>query len=409
MSEPKYAYRIPPCPDYDIEGMESWLEDMAAKGYILEKDGFFAGLVTFVKTTPKKMKYRLEATATNGGLFSSEHEPEADAIQMNQDMGWEYVARRGQFHIYASTDPNAPELNTDPQVQALTLKALSKYLRRSLIQTVVTFAILYLMHYSNVTVTGAIVLGSWRVALLIGLAAFGFLREINRFLTILRLRRQLQRGLALSHRSDYQKRGYRHIISSTANTVLWIILFVSTIGVIATASDKQPLGAHAGDFPFHTLSDLYPEAQIEHKNAILYSEYTQWSDPIAPVNYDFTEFADVTHPDGTTDSCYLTLNYHELRWEWTARMLAREFPSQKGANPLMQTLSRLTGKDPVEVHPLTGVDADYAVYCTNKYRTATYIVLQKGRTVIQVSLDCIGDDLRFDLSELARLYAEALK
>ena len=33
-----------PCPDYDVEGMESWLSDMSARGLFLTEDGFFAGL-----------------------------------------------------------------------------------------------------------------------------------------------------------------------------------------------------------------------------------------------------------------------------------------------------------------------------------------------------------------------------
>ena len=39
--ERKRAYRLAPCPAYDIEGTESWLEDMAEKGLVLSGDGFF--------------------------------------------------------------------------------------------------------------------------------------------------------------------------------------------------------------------------------------------------------------------------------------------------------------------------------------------------------------------------------
>ena len=33
-----------PCPDYDVEGMESWLTDMEARGLRLSREGFFAGV-----------------------------------------------------------------------------------------------------------------------------------------------------------------------------------------------------------------------------------------------------------------------------------------------------------------------------------------------------------------------------
>ena len=28
----KHTFRLPPCPAYDIEGMESWLSDLAMEG-----------------------------------------------------------------------------------------------------------------------------------------------------------------------------------------------------------------------------------------------------------------------------------------------------------------------------------------------------------------------------------------
>ena len=33
------ALRLCPCPPYDVEGMESWLSDLAARGLLLEEDG----------------------------------------------------------------------------------------------------------------------------------------------------------------------------------------------------------------------------------------------------------------------------------------------------------------------------------------------------------------------------------
>ena len=64
MAEPKQVYRIPPCNSFDIPAMESWLEDMASKGYILAKDSFFMGTATFEVGTPRAIRYRLEATPT---------------------------------------------------------------------------------------------------------------------------------------------------------------------------------------------------------------------------------------------------------------------------------------------------------------------------------------------------------
>ena len=37
--KPKYVLRLPPCPDYDVEGTECWLTDLAREGLLLKKDG----------------------------------------------------------------------------------------------------------------------------------------------------------------------------------------------------------------------------------------------------------------------------------------------------------------------------------------------------------------------------------
>ena len=54
-------FRLPPCPPYDVEATESWLEDMAAQGWMLEKDSIFLGVAAFDKAEPASVRYRLEA------------------------------------------------------------------------------------------------------------------------------------------------------------------------------------------------------------------------------------------------------------------------------------------------------------------------------------------------------------
>ena len=59
MSEPKYAYRLPPCPIYDTHRTEAWLEDLAKKGLILTDQGFTCGFLCFEKAQPKAIRYRI--------------------------------------------------------------------------------------------------------------------------------------------------------------------------------------------------------------------------------------------------------------------------------------------------------------------------------------------------------------
>lgn len=410
MAEPTYIYRIPPCPEYDIEAMEAWLEDMAAQGLHLAQDGFFLGVASFEKGPPRKEKFRLEATATNGGLLSEEYAPDDDAVQMNQQMGWTYRARRGQFHIYSAADPDAPELNTDPVVQAMTIGALGKYLRRTLFHTLFLAALYFVLHFNNILFTSAVCLGSPLVGLVALLLVWDFLREVRRLVTLARLRRRLQSGEALSHRSDYGRHGLLHPVLNGLRVVLWVFAvgaLLLRLGSGLVEEDAVALEGYTGDYPFSTLSELYPDARVKPLSGILDSQVTVWSDPLAPENYDYSEYAALEFADGTTADCYYTVNYHRTRWEWTAAALAREFVGRAGANPVDQFIDGLFDREPVTATELAIGDADYAAYYY-EYREP-YLVLQMGNVVVRANVDFIGGPQIGDLEALAAAILDGIE
>lgn len=385
MAEPKYRYRIPPCPGYDIPAMESWLEDMAARGLHLASNGFFWDTVAFEEGPPAKVRYRLEATATQKGLFSNEYEPDSDVIELHRQMGWTYRARRDQFHIYVSSDPHAPELNTDPQVQAYSIAALTKYLWKSLRGTLIMAVLYALLYFGDAIVSGSIYLGTWRVALLAGLLLWDMGRQVRTLIVLSRYRRQLQNGDPLPHRSTSPGRDLRYLALGAARKVLWVVLAVSLVSYLLPIMADEPyrsLDDHTDPFPFATIEDLYPGAEVERMDGILDSEYYRWSDPLAPESYDFSEYAEVTL-DGKTFDCYLSITYHRTRWEWTARHLAKELVSQSGANVVDQTLAKLFGDEIISPTEFALPDADYAVWYYARVADP-YLVIQKDNIAIRV-------------------------
>jgi len=64
----QYVYRRPPYSYYDIEGIESWLEDLITDGLWLDKDGYVFGFLQFRPGTPRKLKYRLEPIPKRKGF-----------------------------------------------------------------------------------------------------------------------------------------------------------------------------------------------------------------------------------------------------------------------------------------------------------------------------------------------------
>ena len=402
MTAPKNRYRIPPCAPYDIPAMQGWLEDMAAKGLHLSKDGFFGFFTTFEVGPPKQERFRLEPTDRKNGLFSREYDPDDAQVQMLRQMGWTYRARRGQFYIFSTDDPDAPELNTDPQVQAMTMAALTKHLWKSLGYTLFLTIFYLLLYFGNALITLAIGLGTWRLGLLVGLLLWDLGRRIAQLVTLHRYRRQLQQGQPLPHRCD--RREGLYLASQALRKVLWVAAILLILGRVLpwmAGENHVPLCEYTAPLPFPTLSDLYPDGEVHRMDGILENEIYSWSDPLAPENYDFTEYARVTL-DGTATDYYLTVAYHRTRWEWTARMMAKEMVSQAAGGAAYQLGVRYFGRDSLFVTETVLPGADYCAWYHSGL-PEPYLILQVDNVILRVRLADFSQGSEPAPEELAQL------
>lgn len=110
----------------DVAAIETWLEDRAAQGYRLIDFRRMNGI--FVRDEPTPCRYRLEP------LSKKETAPDPDRAEAYQEMGWTYAATLGRaFHVWRCDDPAAPELDTDPVVQAEGYGYLKRRLLRELL------------------------------------------------------------------------------------------------------------------------------------------------------------------------------------------------------------------------------------------------------------------------------------
>ena len=141
----RHTYRLCPCSPMDVEGIQSWLEELARDGLVLETDGSFCGIFTFRKETAKTVRYRLTPVRKKQGFWEDSREPSEEEKEYSAQCGWEYVARCGSFHIYSADNPNARPLHTDPAVQAMAMDALRKQQRSLLLSELIYWAILILL------------------------------------------------------------------------------------------------------------------------------------------------------------------------------------------------------------------------------------------------------------------------
>jgi len=268
----RHAYRTCPCPSYDIEGIQTWLEDMAARGLILEADGAFLGVFTFQRSTPQKLIYRLIPVKVPQGIFSSTAEdPDPEEQDFSQACGWEYLVRYGQFYIYRATDPNARPLHTDAAVHDLALGALKKQQRSIFISELIWLLIWFGLgrfHYPSMF-RSAIVIG---LPYLISLIVFVVWVAATMLAFLLRLgqyQKRLRAGDSLDRPKDWKRRA---LLTRCGKLLPWIcvlVFFCSWFSALTAADSGIPLTDYSADPPFAVLEDVFPEAEIDREAGFL--------------------------------------------------------------------------------------------------------------------------------------------
>ncbi len=394
--ETKHIHRPVPCPYYDVSTTESWLESMAREGLLLARNGFFLGFADFEVSKPCAMKYRLQAAKTPKPAFD-EGEPDEEESELSEAMGWEFVARRGEFHVYRSSDPNAPELNTDPEVQALSLKAVSKR-QRSLIVSILLWLIVYpLVNFDAGLVRGIIATGFPFAIFTVFMLAWIIARNIRALVKLRALRKRLLLG-EQSQSSPPRRAQAIGYISSRWLFVLVVLLWAAMlIGTFVRASEaERPIDEFEGEPPFATLSDFWPEG-IEYEAVDIFNYtnvYEYLSDPIiAPESIIWREAASIELPDHSEAGGSLTLYYHEMSHPLLAKIVAWEMLRDAKFSKFYKEA------------PTPELDLEYvAVY----YDHFPNVLLRDGNIVLQASyIDYSDEELRVD--EIAQILAESIK
>lgn len=392
----KHVHRPVPCPAYDIAGMEAWLEAMAKEGYLLARDGFFMGFADFEVSKPSPMKYRLQA-AKKGKAAFDDNSPEDDELELSEAMGWDYVARRGEFHIYRCADPTAPELNTDPEVQALTIKAVTKRMPNHLISLVLWLVIYPTLFYDEGILRATIATGSAFAIFSIVMLSWIIIGDLRAIAHLRRIRKQLECGERVAAQPYSKQRALRHLCRQwlfILAAIVWVALTV--LMFLRVGNVDKPLENYEGEPPFATLADFYPEAtSYEAQDFMgLYNYYEYIADPlISPKSLIWRESADLTLPDGSIKDGALTVYYHEMSSEPLAKIVAWEFLRDAKGSKYYEELS------------LPDLGIDHAVAYSDHF---DYIILRDGSTVVMATYLQYGDE-SLSLADWAQIMADSIK
>lgn len=375
MSE-KYVHRTCPCCKWDVEGIQTWLEDMAAKGLHLEPDGGLFGVFSFLQGEPKKVRYRLTPVKEKRGFFADNDIPDQEEQEFSESCGWEYVLRYGFFYIYRAMDPEARPLHTDPRVHALAMKALGRQQASALLSQVIFWAIwLGLRGSSALSVfRAAAVIGPMFVLSMAGLLAWAVGSMVVFLLKVGLLRKRLLGGDLLEEKKEWKKNALKVRLSRLIPWALAALLLVGAGRSWKLSYERTPVEYYPHP-TFPTVSTLFPGEEPKRLNMGDYNTYVQYGNLLA-TNTEWNESATV----GDTH-CILRIQFHSTCWGWLAKGLADDYYRYERF--------RYNGKRFEELEaPETELDS---VRVYSSYGI-THVLIQHGRIVIDAVVSISDGD-----------------
>ncbi len=366
--EPKYTHRFPPCPIYDVETMEGWLEDLARHGIVLSRGGSFCGFVEFEKTEPKAMRYRLQPLQKDGPLKEPDVAPQL--AELAEALGWQFRCELGEYAVFAAQDPEAPEMDTDPQVQAMSVARLLKKSRRSLARSMVLLALL----------VGLVLwMGPVRVCLeneVRYLAAIpllflvSFWQDIRQLRWLRAARQKLRMGVTLERNGAWRANCWHHRLGAVCSVLVLLLFYASLLFKPSLNWEPRP---EELELPFASMEEL-TEGTFQPGNITKRNDHVVLgSSLLTKQQIRLRQSGQVVQGDTVTLSGSLDVEYYELRTPWLARELFWELRQKAERN----------ATDSTQNTPELPTEREY--FYLNEYRFPTLLLL-KGNQVTVIEL-----------------------
>ena len=316
---------LEPCPAYDVERIESWLQDMAKEGWVLEGDSaYWLGFFTFVKAEPQEVRYRLEPKTQRHSNFTNA--PDEEEENFYKEYGWEFVTQFHYFYIYRTADPNARELNTDCAVQATALKQIKRNTISSLLNQAIIFAF-WIPRWIHEAFR-MLVSFDWTIfPAFLTMLVTAVIVAVKDFLHVRKLRKQLKNNIPLDHNKPWRKHANLKRAGKIALVLLYtyviIAVFVSCGSAMNRSYTHTPAEEFPGDPPFVTCADMGQFTKSEFLNG--YNAYNRYSTTLAPAIIEWKEYGYLLTEDGITYHGGLMIDYYETASPWLAQGLVDNF------------------------------------------------------------------------------------
>ena len=318
----------------DMNHFEGWLEELAQKGLFFEWMTSWG--VTFSRREPTSMRYRLEPA---GRLWTRE------SGDYCRELGWTRLGPAGpHFNLYANSDPEAPELHTDPVVQSYALDLLARRLRRHCIllaAVTLLLAVLVALALTHFPILNYLVDSANARNLFLPLFDLLILiTALRTYHSFFRLRRQMADGAPPRRDGSWRGRLRWGKITLLAELAV-LLLYIGLLAAVIILPWSAPLDDLNRPVPIYSLAELENDPTLEappdggaadlayHKNSVAY----KWT-PAVPQQYRIRQYLS----NGQDYEAELYIYWYRPAISALAAPLMEELVSQNAGNTETRTL-----------------------------------------------------------------------
>jgi uncharacterized integral membrane protein len=244
---------------------ESWLFDMAGKGLHLKRLGTV--FAHFEKGAPQSDRYRFDVSGSK---------PTEAQIGMFREGGWDFVCTTGALNVFISIcrspeSANAPELHTDPDEQAFTLRKLRRRLMFTGVMSSILAALIIALQIFTFLLQDAPILwlveggnSNMPIVCLLYLLIVGYIFQAA--ISIHRLMRLLREGKPIDHQARW-KRHWRFGAAVDSASAALMLVMVASSGLHIAAMTKwvETLPLEGGNTVILRLADVEQNSALERK------------------------------------------------------------------------------------------------------------------------------------------------
>ncbi len=279
-------------PVYEIERAEDRYCSMAAKGWLLQRQG--STCERYHRGEPQELQYRIEYSPVKA--IDGVQEMTVDQMEFYEDCGWTLVSERRGVYVFAAPAQEEPmELYSDPKEQIRMLKSVHNYIGGVGLCFAATMVGRWVADFwtdgKDFFSLATLYAGDWLIFFTFAALIYAVWNVCYGYYRCRLLVRRVKKGKPLHHESGEKKS--HHLLGKVTKMILLMILWVTVAGsaLMLIRKTERKLPQTGDGLPYLLAGEVYKgtrtdrnmfggkeENQVVHTEGLLaeYYETTEY-------------------------------------------------------------------------------------------------------------------------------------